>query len=294
MIREATVVALVLSLACPCGCLGRGRGGSSGDDDDPISDGDADGDLDGDGDTTIDEDGDGPRFLDFGANTGTMTPSVELVFSAVLTDPDGIDDLIGGTLVDPAGGTYGAFQTAAAEGAYTLTLRWAEIDAVRPLDFSVDGSERVFRAVFFDVAGHEVSDEISVRLDCDGDDEGSCDGTCVSLSSNDDCGECGNSCDDLYDVPEVLTGYGCDPSRRCLVLIQSMTRDDCDTVCSASALVCTTDNPDGDAGVSRYGQQSDGNTALYDAVALATCETTPAATLNTWDLVWVECFCRQP
>lgn len=44
-----------------------------------------------------------------------------MTFSVVLTDPDGIDDLIGGTLKDPdSGSSYGAFVTEAGEGAYAL------------------------------------------------------------------------------------------------------------------------------------------------------------------------------
>ena len=43
-----------------------------------------------------------------------------VVFTAVVTDPDGIEDLIGGTLEDPTtGGTYGAIATSASEGSYS-------------------------------------------------------------------------------------------------------------------------------------------------------------------------------
>jgi hypothetical protein len=45
-----------------------------------------------------------------------------ITFTAVLTDPDGIDDLIGGSLTNADGSIqYGAFVTSGQEGSYSLT-----------------------------------------------------------------------------------------------------------------------------------------------------------------------------
>jgi hypothetical protein len=67
---------------------------------------------------------DSPVILLLATNTDTLTQSdrESLTFSVVVTDPDGIDDIIGGTLEDPDGGTYGAFISSAEEGSYTISL----------------------------------------------------------------------------------------------------------------------------------------------------------------------------
>jgi len=178
-------------------------------------------------------DGDrGPRILRFNTDVFDISEGETVTFSAVVTDPDGIDDVIGGTLDDPATGrSYGAFSTAAGEGSYALTLTWGQIHRVRTIDFTEDTS-RSFEAVFFDVSGSDATARIELTLTCDGDfacdgactpagttsdclacddvcpelglcgaagctcgpDEGVCDGTCTDLTTTTDCGDCGNVC----------------------------------------------------------------------------------------------------
>ncbi|MBI3180038.1 MAG: hypothetical protein HYZ27_10280, partial [Deltaproteobacteria bacterium] len=66
---------------------------------------------------------DGPAFSSFDTNLTVLNETQTLVFSATLTDPDGVSDVAGGTLVDPLlGGAYGAFVAAASAGSYTLSL----------------------------------------------------------------------------------------------------------------------------------------------------------------------------
>ncbi len=136
---------------------------------------------------------DAPIILTFNVNTIEMDRFDSLIFSAVVTDPDGIQDLIGGTLSDPGSiGTYGAFATAAAEGAYTLTLTWDAIHAVRPIYTGEGGGMRTFRAEFFDVSGNRVQKELQVRLQCSIDPSFAvCGGDCADLSSDwQHCGAC--------------------------------------------------------------------------------------------------------
>ncbi|MEZ4460728.1 MAG: hypothetical protein R3E66_13565 [bacterium] len=79
---------------------------------------------------------DGPRIIDLSINTTTATPSTtRLTISAIVTDPDGTGDLIGGTLKSPGGATYGAFQSSAAEGSYQLMVTWSQLNAVQPIVF---------------------------------------------------------------------------------------------------------------------------------------------------------------
>lgn len=146
----------------------------------------------------------GPRVLQLASNVRRITQGEAVVLSAIVTDPDGIDDLIGGTLLDPTtGSTYGAFATAAAEGAYEVTLSWAQMQQTSPIDFTTS-AERVFVAEFFDQAGLTSRAEIAIELHCDG--AAACDGECGlvrcggSCQHTDfawdpsNCGACGNAC----------------------------------------------------------------------------------------------------
>jgi len=150
-----------------------------------------------------------------------MGPYDTLILTAVLTDDDGIDDIIGGSLVDPdSGASYGAFQTSASEGSYQLTLSWGALNAVDPIDFSSSASRRL-QARFFDVAGHEAAQSVTVTLTCNGgpacdgscgaarcsdgqctssdgypdsNQWGICGGVCRDLATNNDCGACNATC----------------------------------------------------------------------------------------------------
>ncbi|MBI5543909.1 MAG: hypothetical protein HY901_08490 [Deltaproteobacteria bacterium] len=150
---------------------------------------------------------DGPRILSFGTNLSRMTENDPLVFTAVLTDPDGVDDLIGGTLVDPASGsTYAAFSASASAGSYSLTLGWDALNAAKVITASSPaGLPRAFRARFFDQAGHEVSTEKEVVLACSEPGRTPCGGVCRDLSNDPHhCGAC------FYDLPgSGSSGYGC-------------------------------------------------------------------------------------
>ncbi|MCA9606839.1 MAG: hypothetical protein KC619_14635 [Myxococcales bacterium] len=136
--------------------------------------------------------GGGPRILSLETNVTTLRSDQTLIVTAVVTDPDGVDDLIGGSLVDPASGaSYGAFATSASEGSYELRLDWGALDTVTPIDAPVTGVERRFRARFFDVAGNAAESDFAVTLRCATDGESACDGACVDLMSDrDHCGAC--------------------------------------------------------------------------------------------------------
>ena len=144
-----------------------------------------------------------PRFLSFGTNVSTLTESQAIVFSAVLTDPDGIDDLIGGTLQSGDGKTtYGAFVTSENEGAYSLSLSWGDIQEAQDISFKQNES-RTFMAQFFDAEGNTVNQQVTVQLTCGG--RLACSGACQEG------GECG------------VTAY---------------TPESCNAVCSTLAMTC--------------------------------------------------------
>lgn len=136
-----------------------------------------------------------PRILSFGTNVTAITENEAVIFTAVVTDPDGIDDVIGGTLTAPSGATYGAFATTDQEGAYSLELGWSAIDQVESLDF-YSNTSRTFLATFFDAAGNTVTAEATITLYCDPQDHfGACEGACVDYSLDDRCGACDVACD---------------------------------------------------------------------------------------------------
>lgn len=136
-----------------------------------------------------------PKFLSFSANTNFMTPTTELRISAIVTDPDGVDDLIGGVLVDLESNselTYGAFITSAAEGAYQITLDWKQINEVRKIETAPGGSPRTFTARFFDQIGNQSEKSLTIMLGCDGGSSFAvCGGSCTNvMTSPTHCGSC--------------------------------------------------------------------------------------------------------
>ncbi|MDP2339317.1 MAG: hypothetical protein Q8O67_00035 [Deltaproteobacteria bacterium] len=147
-----------------------------------------------------------PQILSLSSNVSTIGQFDSATLSAVVTDPDGVADIIGGVLIDPVSdATYATF-TATGSGTFTINVSWSFLNPVRPIDF--DGSvTRVVRARFFDQAGHEAFDDVSLTLQCTDDvvacdgrcGEDRCGGQCLSaeeLGSNENCGSCGNQCDE--------------------------------------------------------------------------------------------------
>jgi hypothetical protein len=132
-----------------------------------------------------------PRILSFTSSRTALGEGGRTTFTAIVTDPDGIDDLIGGMLVDGAtGGTYGAFATSAAEGAYSLDLEWFQI--MGSLDSGLSPTPRVFRARFYDVDGHASEAELTLSLGCAGG-ELLCGHSCVPPDNN-HCASCTDRC----------------------------------------------------------------------------------------------------
>jgi hypothetical protein len=192
--------------------------------------------------------GHSPVILDFDTNIDTMDAYDELIFSVVVTDPDGIDDLIGGTLKDAeSDSTYGAFVSTAQEGSYTLTLTWNGIHNVRPIYSPEGGWPRVFQARFYDVVGNEVTQDLSVHLACFSDhSQALCDGQCTNFDSQDTCGDCETDCWPLADQiensengefyiehvhPVCYTGPPRDCAFQITVIYTSMDDVTCNDIC---------------------------------------------------------------
>ncbi|MCK6530673.1 hypothetical protein L6R50_24975 [Myxococcota bacterium] len=195
---------VALGLTVPAACGPTRPDSSRGDDDGGDDDGDDDS-WSPDDDATSGDDDDAtsgdddstpaagaPVVLDFSTDATSIVEGQSVVFTAVVTDPDGIDDLIGGTLLAPSGGTYGAFVTAAQEGAYSLAVAWSQMDTVASIEFATE-EDREFVARFYDQGGHTAEASVFVRLHCAGD--AACAGECTDLDEDDrNCGACGRVC----------------------------------------------------------------------------------------------------
>jgi hypothetical protein len=249
-------------------------GSSSGDEASSSSD---EGSATSDGIAESGEEPGGPRFLSFGVNTTTLLQGETLVFAAVLTDPDGVDDIIGGTLLDPqTNATYGAFATSASEGAYQATLLWTDLGSIEPIEGSIEGVARTFRAEFFDTAGHVAVREVTVQLDCPGETQGLCGGQCRDFAGNEnECGGCDHVCFE-GESPMWPTCSGL----RCYGVFPSEDLFSCADVCSSIGADC--DSPPKVAEVG-YVDTTNGS------FNLATCEQqAPAATT-----ISLRCWCLE-
>lgn len=138
--------------------------------------------------------GGAPRILTFAANTPRLTAGGQIILTAVVTDPDGAADLLGGVLESTDGTPYGPFAAAAEVGTYSFTLSWDALDIVETIEFDGVGRRAVV-AAFFDQAGNRTARPLELTLHCDGAGGAACGGACVSLETAEHCGACGAACD---------------------------------------------------------------------------------------------------
>jgi hypothetical protein len=183
--------------------------------------------------------GSAPRILTLNANTTTVTEKDQLVISLVATDPDGIEDVIGGVVKDPGtGGSYGALQSAAMEGSYSITLSWAQINTVSYLDAPAAGAPRTFRVQIFDMAGNVAEGDVTVTFKCSGDSgltgrPEACGGICTGLDFDfENCGTCRHAC---HDVRDCRGG-------RCFSDTQATGALSCNEVCAMYGNTCLAGN----------------------------------------------------
>jgi hypothetical protein len=144
---------------------------------------------------------DGPRFLTLASSATTIEPGDTFVVTAVMTDPDGLEDLAGGALVDESGSTFGAFGTGTQKGGYQIDLSWSSLDKAKRINFAQGAQgKRTLKAQFFDSAGHLSEKTIDIGLSCSG--KAACDGACVDTTNDaDNCGTCGTTCSSASGEP---------------------------------------------------------------------------------------------
>ncbi len=147
-----------------------------------------------------------PRILSLDSDVRRLTEGQGLRISAVVTDDDGPEDVLGGVLEDPMGGSYGAF-TATGGGTYQVDVDWAALHRVMPIEF-VGEVERTLWARFFDQAGLETVGSVRVTLFCAGG--GACDGACLDVRGDpSNCGGCGTVCPAIGEAAPVCVDGRC-------------------------------------------------------------------------------------
>ncbi|MDC0674207.1 hypothetical protein [Nannocystis radixulma] len=173
-------------------------------------------------------------FLSFGTNVATLTQDESVTFNAILTDPDGVADIVGGTLRSTDESLeFGVFAAAGQPGAYSISLSWAQIHQTEPIEFAGGESPRGFRAVFFDQGGNKATDELTLDLVCAGG--AACDGSCTDLAVDGlNCGSCGHACDGGEDACEA---GACAPAlSRCINFDEGL--ETCTAACQSFGETC--------------------------------------------------------
>ncbi len=180
----------------------------------------------------------GPVLVSIGTDRTEVGPSEELRVVAVVTDPDGIEDVIGGQLTTEDGAAiYGAFVSAAQEGSYELVVGFDQLVDLGGGILGATPVPRVLRAEFYDQSSNVVEATVEISLTCSagfgcGTQCGAPSNDChpvfgPSCAAGETCGpqlgsfECipagggeqGAACNSTYDCGE---GLGCHPSSECV------------------------------------------------------------------------------
>ena len=213
--------------------------------------------------------------------------------SAIVTDPQGISDLAGGTVIDKSTGTtYGAFGTPGGQGTFVFTLTWTAMNDITPIDDMAGSREaRTITARFFDNEGNTVSQDLTLKLACDVDTQSACSGTCFDLTDNsNNCGSCGYVC--KSNATLGLNAATCATSL-CTSVQESTNRVSCTDLCAASGATCSTTCTDTNLSTGGLAVYNDTTSGLF-ADSLG-CTAVPAATDTSGSaaapFVQMDCCC---
>jgi len=187
----------------------------------------------------------GPTIVDFGANLSRLTEGDTVIFSATVIDPDGPDDIQGGSLKNADGTiTFRPFEDIG-NGTFGVTLSWAELHQADPIEFDA-AIERAFVADFFDNDGNLHSRSTTLELYCDDDRDTTraCDGACVDLFDDpENCGACGFECG----LGDACTAGSCERMWGECIDRDASDVTTCAEYCALDGEACTTGCPPGRA-----------------------------------------------
>lgn len=222
-----------------------------------------------------------PVFLSFQSNVSKITAGESVIFTAILTDPDGVNDIVGGALSDESGMIgYGPFVAAGQEGTYSISLSWDAVHQADPIEFEGMDLTRVFRAEFYDQGANKVSKDVNLVLTCV--EKSACAGVCTDIMTNaDHCGACSSICEGGCDAGKCAPKWG-----ECIQMNSGF--DTCDTYCTSVQEACVQDGCQDGSTVRVFGGNKDcKEETLYTTVS-ESCDT-----VQTWSIgrLVVQCCC---
>ena len=213
-----------------------------------------------------------PVFLSLQTNASMLTAGESITFTAVLTDPDGVDDIVGGTLSDPTGMIgYGPFIAAGQPGTYSIMVSWDAMQQAEAIKFENADLMRSFRAEFFDQAANKVNKDVELTLTCA---EGSaCGGVCTDLMATaDHCGACGKVCE------SGCKDGVCAPAwSECVQFNAGF--ENCDQICATSGQTCVQNGCEDDATTKGFYTMGDCSAQQIDSLFSEACAKTQPWTI---------------
>lgn len=243
-----------------------------------------------------------PSILTLKSNVKNVHPAVNLKISAIVTHPSGIDQLIGGLLLDENGNAYGPLISPDREGSYGISLSWQEINQMTPVTAPVEGTSRKFIAEFYDQAGNVSQKAITLLLGAHDGVNSFCSGEKDDLNSSErNCGQCGRDFQSYWRslpmAPDLEWRHVLGPSLACmdgrfgqipiakdgLERDQPETPESCDSICARKSLSCEMSAAPGSW---RY---SWGNLEFRNS----DCSALPAPILQGKPLTSIHCACRE-
>lgn len=127
-----------------------------------------------------------PVIVSFQASATTVREGDLVTFAAVVSDPDGLEDIKVGEIFDESGIRYDAFGPSAQDGAFQVTVSWGDINRAAAIGFPEGGSrERKIHVRVTDWEGHAAESSTTIELSCGG--RAACAGACVDHPSAEVC-----------------------------------------------------------------------------------------------------------
>ena len=134
----------------------------------------------------------GPSIQSFSSSANRLDDNDSVTLTVVVSDPDGIEDIIGPLLLEPLSGATLGTLSQSAPGTFTTTIDWDLLASVEPIEFQRGGEKRFVRVQFSDNAGHKVTHTQQLDLFC-ASDAPACDSSCGSVRCPGQDNECLNT-----------------------------------------------------------------------------------------------------
>ncbi len=228
--------------------------------------------------------GSAPLINSMTSSDTPIIPSTVATITVSASDADGVGDLSGGTLsLTATGEVISSFSGSA--GFYTTPLSWTLLQTKMDLTF-VESTTIGLTATIYDQASHVATRNLTVTLACSGAGDLACSGVCFAPDSPDNCGTCGNDCDNRFSGEWTVSCI----QGTCYAQFSddTTTPKNCNQICAAHSSTCAVNPGEGSAGNGIYNDQC----ASY----LSTCTALPPTSMTCFGgtpaLNAVNCSCR--